>query len=194
MRLPRVNTSSYQHDLFSSNLLTIRRVRVFFLTFTCDSEQRQVESAQTLCELGGLDTVPVLSCDVRYEILQPCIGVRNRVGEVNALILLLKVVLELQLEGFPIEAVPADSFHPMNIITSLLLPFSVFHQLIGPKSVGVEILAFAEVAEIELHFSKQISVIDLEIVPTSMSSSVSIAPQKQVELALLHPHSYVQIS
>lgn len=82
----------------------------------------------------------------------------------------------------------------MDIVASLLFPLPVFHKFIGPESVGVEVLAFAEVAQVELHFSKQIPVIHLEVIPTSMSSSVSITPQKQVKLVSLDPHSDVQIS
>lgn len=82
----------------------------------------------------------------------------------------------------------------MHIIASLLFPLSVLHKFVRPESVGVKVLAFAEVAQVELHFSNQILVIYLEVVPTSMSSSVCVTSQEQVKLIPLDPHCYVQIA
>ena len=104
------------------------------------------------------------------------------------------MILELQLKGFSIEAVPAYSFHPMYIIASLLLPLSVFHKFIRLQSVAVKVFAFAEVAQVELDFPNQILVVNFEVIPTSMSTGVCITPQEQVKLIPLDSHSYVQIA
>jgi hypothetical protein len=120
----------------------------------------------------------MIGTEVSDEALQPRVCVRNGVGKVNGLVLLLKEVLELQLKGLSLKAIPTDTFHPIHLVAVLLPPFPALALFIGLKPASVQVLLFAEVADVELHLSRQISIADLEVVPTGVPASVCITAQE----------------
>lgn len=125
------------------------------------------------------------------EPMQLRIRIRDGICKVNSLIPLGEVILELQLEILPIKPISAISLHIVHLITVFLLPLASLHEFIRLQAFSIEILAFAEVAKVELHLSCEVFVVDFEVVPASVALSIGIASEKEVKLVLLDPHSHV---
>lgn len=95
--------------------------------------------------------------------------------------------------GFAVEAVSADSFDPVDVVAALLGPFPVGVN-VGLHALGIEVLPFSKIADIELYLPSLVQVVHPKVKPSRMPSRVGIASQEQVVLISLYPDGHVQVS
>lgn len=126
--------------------------------------------------------------------MKPRVRVWYGVCEIDGLVLLFEVVLELQLEGFPFEPVPAYPFHPADLIAPILAPLPALLHLIGLQPTSIQILLLTEVADIQLDFPSYSPIVDLEVVPAGVSSCVGVTAEEEVKLVLLDADGHVEVA
>lgn len=123
------------------------------------------------------------------------VGVGDGIGEEDLHVGLVKVVLKLQLETLSLRPIPTGSLHKLDIIAQLLTPVLILrpnHPLlpptpnrfphIGPHPLIIQILGFANITNIDLHFANFIKILDTEIIPVTMSFRVGVTANETVIL------------